>query len=139
MSHIKWNYWGANQRLNFKIELNSRLFAFLPLNCHIELLYFSVAQNLLFISILFFLFSMFECNSPSHTYLLLISCSWFMNVILHMEFSTRSFLQCERDKCELLNANCQPGWWLLQCALYISKELCDADFNIFYTNYAKLN
>lgn len=58
---------------------------------------------------------------PSHTYLCcalyIISCSWFMSVILHLKFFALSW----RDKCEILNANCQPGGTLGVCILHIKR------------------
>lgn len=98
----------SNQWLHFAIELNSRLFAF-----HI-----SPAELPYRISLVlsrpkpeFLLLAACTCLLLVHTSSLLISCSWFMNVILHMEI-LRFFIKAERDKCKLLNAHCQPGWWL---------------------------
>lgn len=77
-----------NQWLHFKIELNSRLFAFhiafaVDLPYRISLLLSRPKPALLF-------YISCECNSQdsfSHiSCSLIISCSWFMNVILHMEF-----------------------------------------------------
>lgn len=61
----------------------------------------------------------YECN-PSHRILHLLARLFISNC------ERVSKRERERDKCKILNANCQPGWWQLRrrqrFALYISKE-----------------